>query len=111
IIGADINEQPLRARPTLLRELMARTDEPLVRLSEDFAEDPASLVASACKMRLEGIIGKRGDAPYRSGRSTDWVKLKCNLRQELVVGGFTRAKGARSGVQALLLGVHESDGS
>lgn len=111
INGADIREQPLRARRTLLRELMARTDEPLVRLSEDFAEDPASLVASACKMRLEGIIGKRGDAPYRSGRSTDWVKLKCNLRQELVVGGFTRAKGARSGVQALLLGVHESDGS
>jgi bifunctional non-homologous end joining protein LigD len=75
INGADIREQPLRARRTLLRELMARTDEPLFRFSEDFAEDPASLVASACKMRLEGIIGKRGDAPYQSGRSPAWIKL------------------------------------
>ena len=75
INGADVRQQPLRARRKLLRELVAQTDGPFVRFSEDFAEDPASLVASACKMRLEGIIGKRGDAPYRSGRSTDWVKL------------------------------------
>ncbi|MFP3588689.1 hypothetical protein SCB29_34470 [Paraburkholderia sp. SIMBA_055] len=75
INGADVRQQPLPARRKLLRELVAQTDGPFVRFSEDFAEDPASLVASACKMRLEGIIGKRGDAPYRSGRSTDWVKL------------------------------------
>jgi len=105
--GTDIREQPLRARRALLRELMEQTDTPLLH----FAEDPASLVASACKMKLEGIIGKRGNAPYRSGRSTDWIKLKCNLRQEFVVGGFSRAKGAKAGVHALLLGIHENDGS
>jgi bifunctional non-homologous end joining protein LigD len=109
--GTDIRAQPLRARRALLRELMDKADPGLLRFSEDFSEDPESLVASACKMKLEGIIGKRGDRPYISGRSTDWIKLKCYLRQEFVIGGFTRAKGARSGAHSLLLGVHEKDGS
>ncbi|MEX3788113.1 DNA ligase D [Paraburkholderia sp. BR14374] len=109
--GTDLREHPLRERRKLLRALMHETDADVLRLSEDFAKDPVSLVASACRMKLEGIIGKRGDAPYRSGRSTEWIKLKCNLRQEFVVGGFTRTKGARSGVHSLLLGVYEQDGS
>ncbi|MDR5880500.1 non-homologous end-joining DNA ligase [Caballeronia sp. LZ032] len=102
--GTDIREQPLRARRALLQS-------PLLRYSDDFAQDPVSLVASACKMQLEGIIGKRADAPYRSGRSNDWIKLKCNLRQEFVIGGFSRVKGAKSGVRSLLLGVYEHDGT
>jgi bifunctional non-homologous end joining protein LigD len=69
--STDIRGQPLRARRALLHELMEQTGTPLLR----FSEDPASLVASACTMKLEGIIGKRGDVPYRSGRSTDWIKL------------------------------------
>ncbi|WP_084534247.1 DNA ligase D [Paraburkholderia dilworthii] len=109
--GVDLREQPLRSRRALLRELMEQTTSDAMRFSEDFPQDPVSLVASACKMKLEGIIGKRADAPYRSGRSTDWIKLKCSLRHEFVVGGFTRAKGARAGVHSLLLGVHEKDGS
>jgi bifunctional non-homologous end joining protein LigD len=107
----DIREQPLRARRQLLRELIDEFESPLVRYSQDFSQDPLSLIATARKMSLEGIIGKRGDAPYRSGRSTDWIKLKCNLRQEFVIGGFTRPKGMSAGVQSLLLGVFEEDGS
>jgi bifunctional non-homologous end joining protein LigD len=61
-------------------------------------------------MNLEGIIGKRGDAPYRSGRSANWVKLKCNLRQEFVIAGISRTKGAKSGVRSLLLGVYDASG-
>jgi len=109
--GTDLREQPLRARRALLRDLMVEHTSDAIRFSEDFPQDPVALVASACKMKLEGIIGKRGDAPYRSGRSAAWVKIKCYLRQEFVVGGFTRARGARSGVHSLLLGVHEKDGS
>ena len=109
--GTDIRERPLRERRALLRELMNEVEGPLLRFSDDFAEDPGSLVASACKMQLEGIVGKRADAPHRSGRSLDWIKLKCNLRQEFVVGGLSRVKGAKSGVRALLLGVYEKDGS
>ncbi|WP_086961567.1 DNA ligase D [Caballeronia sp. INML2] len=107
----DIREQPLRSRRALLHELIQSVASPLLRYSDDFAEDPTSLVASACKMKLEGIIGKRADAPYRSGRSNDWIKLKCNLRQEFVIGGFSRVKGAKTGVRSLLLGVYEQDGT
>jgi bifunctional non-homologous end joining protein LigD len=109
--GTDLREQPLKARRELLAELLGEVHTDALRFSEDFAQDPESLVASACKMKLEGIIGKRADAPYRSGRSTDWVKLKCLLRQEFVVAGFTRLRGAKTGIRALLLGVYEPDGS
>jgi bifunctional non-homologous end joining protein LigD len=109
--GTDVREQPLKARRALLSDLMEEVDTDLLRHSDDFAQDPESLVTSACKMKLEGIIGKRADAPYRSGRSADWIKLKCVLRQEFVVGGFTRGRGAKTGVGALLLGVYERDRS
>ncbi|MFM0441808.1 hypothetical protein PQQ84_35985 [Paraburkholderia strydomiana] len=71
----DLREQPLRVRRALLRDLMQESVPQAVRFSEDFPQDPVSLVASACKMKLEGIIAKRADAPYRSGRSADWIKL------------------------------------
>ncbi|SAL45640.1 ATP dependent DNA ligase [Caballeronia sordidicola] len=109
--GTDLREQSLRARRALLAELLGEVHTDALRYSEDFAQDPDSLVTSACKMKLEGIIGKRADAPYRSGRSTDWVKLKCKLRQEFVVAGFTRLRGANTGIRALLLGVYEMDGT
>jgi bifunctional non-homologous end joining protein LigD len=51
------------------------------------------------------------DAPYRSGRPTDWVKLKCMFRQEFVIGGISRVKGAKAGIRSLMLGVQERDGS
>jgi bifunctional non-homologous end joining protein LigD len=108
---SDIREQPLRSRRAVLAELMSQTANPLLRFSEDFPQDPASVVASACKMKLEGIIGKRADAPYRSGRSADWIKLKCNRRQEFVVDRFSRPRGAGAAVDQLLLGVFEKDGS
>lgn len=109
--GRDLREVPLSQRRDLLGELIAQTSSERVRFSESFTEDPESLLASACRMRLEGIIGKRADAPYRSGRSTDWIKLKCLQRQEFVVGGYTRLAGAKSGMRSLMLGVHERDGS
>ncbi|BCQ29202.1 hypothetical protein NK8_73920 (plasmid) [Caballeronia sp. NK8] len=75
LIGRDLREVPLSQRRELLGELIAQTSSERVRFSESFTEDPESLLASACRMRLEGIIGKRADAPYCSGRSTDWIKL------------------------------------
>jgi bifunctional non-homologous end joining protein LigD len=107
--GDDFRSKPLRERRQALRRLLGSVDTPVIRFSDDFAEDPESLLEAACKMRLEGIIGKRADSPYRPGRTTDWIKLKCNLRQEFVVGGVARAKGARTGVRSLLLGVYEEN--
>jgi bifunctional non-homologous end joining protein LigD len=108
--GEDLRNMPLRVRRQILSNLLDDVHDPLIRYSTDFAEDPQSLVASACKMNLEGIIGKRGDAPHHSGRSTNWIKLKCNLRQEFVIAGISRTKGAKSGVRSLLLGVYDAVG-
>ncbi|WP_446526943.1 ATP dependent DNA ligase, partial [Photobacterium swingsii] len=60
---------------------------------------------------LEGVIGKRADAPYRAGRSPAWIKLKCGQRQEFVVGGYSAPKGSRSNFGALLLGVYDDAGA
>jgi bifunctional non-homologous end joining protein LigD len=109
--GEDLRSLPLRERRDRLRALLEPAEGPLLRFSDDFAEDPHSLLASASKMRLEGLMGKRTDAPYRSGRTKDWIKLKTGLRQEFVIAGFTRPEGAHSGVDSLMLGVYELDGS
>jgi bifunctional non-homologous end joining protein LigD len=65
------------------------------------------VVASACKLGLEGVIAKRLDSTYVSRRSTAWIKLKCSQRQEFVIGGYTDPQGSRVGIGALLLGVHD----
>ncbi|MGF6781694.1 DNA ligase D [Paraburkholderia sp. GAS334] len=109
--GHDLRSQPLRERRAALHATLRDCKSAHVRFSEAFEQDAHSLLASARRMGLEGLVGKRLDRPYVEGRSTDWVKVKCVSRQEFVVGGFTRSKGAKSGVQSLLLGVHESDGS
>ena len=62
----------------------------------------------ACAAGWEGLIAKRTDAPYRGGRSRDWLKLKCVLEQEVVIGGFTEPRGSRVGIGALLIGYYES---
>ena len=60
-------------------------------------------------MGLEGIISKRADQPYRSGRTRDWLKIKCFQSQEFVIGGFTDPAGSRAGLGALLLGFYDDD--
>lgn len=112
--GEDLREQPLQARRERLRTLMERDGaadaHPHVRYSEDFQVEPAHLLHTACAMRMEGVIGKRRDAPYRPGRGDAWIKLKCTQRQEFVIGGYTDPKGARQGLGALLLGFHDEHG-
>lgn len=56
-----------------------------------------AVLASACKLGLEGDVAKRRTSTYRSSRSADWVKLKCSQRQEFVIGGYTAPQGARTG--------------
>lgn len=107
----DLRPLPQRERLARLAALLEGREGPVLRLAEDFSDDPYSLLDSARRMRLEGLMGKRLDAPYRSGRGTNWIKLKTGLRQEFVIGGFTRRQGAGAGVHSLLLGVHEIDGS
>ena len=108
--GRDLRALPLDARREVLKQLLLKSPSPRVRFSEAFEASPQSLVASACKLGLEGIIAKRRSSRYQSARSVDWIKLKCSQRQEFVIGGYTNPQGERSGFGALLLGVHDADG-
>ncbi|MBJ7313913.1 DNA ligase D [Rugamonas sp. CCM 8940] len=108
--GADLRQLPLWQRRRMLREVLAHGPAARVRFSEEFDAAPGEMMAAACRMGLEGIIGKRRDAAYVSGRTRDWIKLKCGRRQEFVVGGYTDPQGSRSGFGALLLGAYDGDG-
>ncbi|MEP7100459.1 MAG: DNA ligase D [Burkholderiales bacterium] len=110
--GADLRALPLTERRARLQKLLSTKPQPLIRFSDAFAGDPATLLASAREAGLEGLIGKREDSSYCAGaRSPDWVKLKTLQRQEFVIGGYTDPKGSRTGIGALLLGVHDDKGA
>jgi bifunctional non-homologous end joining protein LigD len=108
--GFDLRNAPLSARRAVLRQLLERRDSPSIRFSDDFNEDPKSILDSACKLGLEGVIAKRRDSVYVSRRSADWIKLKCSRRQEFVVGGYTAPQGSRTVLGSLLLGVYDDHG-
>ena len=109
--GHDLRGQPVEARRALLQQLLqSLPTSPLVRFSDALDAAPRQLLAHACKLGLEGVIGKRRGSPYVTRRSGDWIKLKCGQRQEFVIGGYTAPQGAREGIGSLLLGVYDEDG-
>ena len=108
--GHDLRGVPLLERRALLKRLLAANMATNLRFSESFDATVTDLIASACELGFEGLIGKRGDATYQSGRSRDWIKLKCGKRQEFLICGFTEPKGSRSGLGALVLGLHDAEG-
>ena len=103
--GVDVTRLPLRVRKRLLEECFAFTDP--LRISRHRRGDGEEFFRQACERGWEGLIAKRADRPYRSGRSRDWLKFKCVTGQEFVIGGFTEPKGARNGFGALLVGYYE----
>lgn len=110
--GTDLRAVALedrRAALATLLEARGMRDGAALRFSEDFAAAGADMLASARHLKLEGLIGKRAGSPYVSHRSTDWIKLKCQQRQEFVIAGFTDPNGARQGFGALLLAVHDAE--
>ncbi|SAK94529.1 DNA ligase D [Caballeronia hypogeia] len=108
--GYDLRHVPLVQRRAILKALIEPIDDPVLRYSQDFAFHADELLKSACDMALEGIIGKRIDSTYVSGRSNSWIKLKCRRRQEFVIGGYSEPSGSRGQFGALLLGVYDSHG-
>lgn len=109
--GYDLRHAPLEGRRALLeRVLDAGGPSSRVRFSPALDGAPGQVVEAACRLGLEGIIAKRRDAPYVSRRTRDWIKLKCEQRQEFVVAGYTDPQGSRSGFGALLLGVYDDQG-
>ncbi|RZI18262.1 DNA ligase D [Pseudomonas orientalis] len=108
--GRDQREEPLETRRAALESALSASKSKLLRFSEAFAADHRDIFQSACDLALEGVIGKRAGSPYVSSRSADWIKLKCRLRQEFVIVGYTRPQGSRTGFGALLLAVNDDAG-
>jgi len=106
--GQDLRGEPLLARKERLEHLFeaAGTEGPL-RYSEHFIEPGQTMLRHACRMGLEGVISKRADAPYRSGRGRDWVKSKCTQRQEFVIAGYVPSKGSGRELGSIVAGYHE----
>lgn len=104
---SDLRALPLHARRTLLQQLLDGREGPNLRFSPVLDAPPGELLSAACKLGLEGVMVKQADAPYVSGRSETWLKLKCQLRQEFAVIGFTLRSGAAREIGSLLLGYHE----
>jgi bifunctional non-homologous end joining protein LigD len=105
--GYDVRALPLRARKRLLRG--ALTFSGPVRLTPHRNRDGEKLFEEACRKGWEGLIAKRADSRYRATRSRDWLKLKCEQGQELVIGGFTAPRGSRTEFGALLVGYFDRD--
>jgi len=100
----DLRPLPLAERKARLEALLKRSDT--LRYVEHFASGGDAVLQSACRMNLEGIVSKRADAPYRSGRGDDWTKSKCRAGHEVVIGGWSTTAGK---FRSLLVGVHRGD--
>jgi DNA ligase D-like protein (predicted ligase) len=106
--GVDLTRLPLRTRKRLLRTAFDFTDP--LRLSPHRVGGGESFYRQACARGWEGLIAKRADSRYASGRSREWLKFKCVSDQEFVVGGFTDPRGSRAGFGALLVGYYDGTG-
>jgi bifunctional non-homologous end joining protein LigD len=100
----DLRKLPLGTRKKRLEALLAGADVAThLRFVQHFDSRGDAVLQSACKMHLEGIVSKRLDAPYVSGRSRQWTKAKCRAGHEVVLGGWTSEAGT---VRSLLAGVN-----
>jgi bifunctional non-homologous end joining protein LigD len=106
--GRDLRQLPLNQRKQVLRPLLSFGGP--IRYTTHRRRDGEAYFAEACAKGWEGLVVKRGDSPYRSGRSRDWLKFKCQANQEFVIAGYTDPKGSRTGFGALLIGYYDSDG-
>jgi DNA ligase D-like protein (predicted ligase) len=104
--GRDTTGLPLTERQALLATTLAHGHRPLT-LVKPLEGEPAELLERACSSGWEGLVAKRVDSRYRSGRSPDWQKLKCTASQELVIGGWTEPTRSRVGLGALLVGYYD----
>lgn len=100
--GEDLRALPLSDRKDRLKAMLAKGPAN-VRYVDHFATAGDAVLQSACRMGLEGIISKRIDAPYRSGRSDTWAKSKCRQGHEVVIGGWTTTGDA---FRSLIAGVY-----
>jgi bifunctional non-homologous end joining protein LigD len=105
--GEDLRPLPLSTRKARLADLLkaAKSDTHL-RFVEHFSSGGDAVLKSACTMHLEGIVSKKLEAPYASGRGDTWTKAKCRAGHEVVIGGWSTTAGK---FRSLLVGVNRGD--
>ncbi|HWU64071.1 MAG TPA: DNA ligase D [Ensifer sp.] len=106
--GHDLRNAGLKDRKTRLQMLLDGADARL-RFSAHFDEAGGLVLDHACRLSLEGVVSKRADGKYRSGRNGQWIKSKCSERQEFVIGGYAPSSTSRTAIGSLALGVYEGD--
>lgn len=103
----DLREHPLTERKDRLSALLSEFGEdPRLRFVEHFETGGDAVLKSACRLSLEGIVSKKGDAPYQSGRTDTWAKSKCRAGHEVVIGAYATTNG---NFRSLLVGVYRGD--
>jgi DNA ligase D-like protein (predicted ligase) len=107
LLGQDLRHLPINERKSLLTKAVPQSGP--IKLVPTLEGEADEVFARACAQGWEGIVAKRSGSTYREGRSSEWRKLKCSCRQELVIGGFTDPHGTRDGFGALLLGYWQQD--
>jgi bifunctional non-homologous end joining protein LigD len=108
--GHNLRNLKLIERKSLLSRLVAHAGE-LIQSSDYLETGGQQMFHKACELHAEGIVSKRADSKYTSGRSSDWLKLKCIHEQEFVIGGFTLPSKGHAGIHgvgALLLGYYRN---
>ena len=108
--GYDLAGVALEERKSALQRLVAGVGGGQIRYSDHVVGQGEKVFENACRMGMEGIVSKRRDMPYTPGRTRGWLKVKCHLEQEAVIGGYTDPEGSRVGLGALLVGVHGGSG-
>ena len=104
--GHDVRRLPLLTRKKVLARTLSYR-KPLRKVTHRVGEGEAYYEEICAQRGQEGLIAKRAASTYQESRSKDWLKFKCSLEQEFVIGGYTDPKGARSGFGALLVGYYE----
>ncbi|TAZ38473.1 non-homologous end-joining DNA ligase [Rhizobium ruizarguesonis] len=107
--GHDLTQSDLGVRRYLLESLVPPNAQGDIRLSEEVEADGDALLRIACEHGLEGIIAKRRDAPYRSGRLGDWVKIKCIQSDGFAIVGYEKSSASFGGIGRLLLAARKGD--
>lgn len=102
--GRDLREEPLPTRRAALEQAIGRTQR--LFASRRLGANGLKAFELAKKLGFEGLVAKNASAPYREGRSTQWLKVKVHQEEELVIGGYTAPRGTRSYFGALLLGAY-----
>jgi bifunctional non-homologous end joining protein LigD len=108
--GRDLTRLPLIERKAELARLVGSARNGAIKYSEHFEEPGPSMLRHARQLGLEGIVSKRGDAPYRSGRSDSFIKTKCENAQEFVVGGYSPSTVSPRAIGALVAGYYNRGG-